>query len=449
MSQDVTLAAAGGGATLYRTIWRWHFYAGLFVIPLILILSLTGAIYLFKPQIDAWEESAWRDLPTANAAVPSQQVAAALQAFPGARLHSYRLPVADADAALVHLELAGRDAMRDVFVAPEGAVVGSLDPETRISDFVSRIHGSLLAGKAGDWLVELAANWSIVMILSGLYLWWPKGEGGKWRLAGTLWPRMQRGAFLRDLHAVTGFWVAGLALVLLLSGLPWASVWGDAFKTVREQAGWVQGAQDWSTGAPEHAEHDHTAMLAAQAEPMPAVSIDVIVAKAAAERLAFPVTVAPPGDHWTVQSSAQNRPLRATITYDALTGDRQSIERFADRHPIDQVVGYGIAWHEGALFGWVNQVIGVLTALMLMTMAVSGFLLWRRRRPTGVLGAPPEPRDPARLKGVTAIILSLAVLLPLLAASLILLWLFDRLVLPRLPRLAKWLGVQVVSPVTT
>jgi uncharacterized iron-regulated membrane protein len=28
-------------ASLYRTIWRWHFYAGLFVLPFILILSLT------------------------------------------------------------------------------------------------------------------------------------------------------------------------------------------------------------------------------------------------------------------------------------------------------------------------------------------------------------------------------------------------------------------------
>ena len=40
----------------YRTIWRWHFYAGLFVLPFVFILSVTGAIYLFKPQIDRWEE---------------------------------------------------------------------------------------------------------------------------------------------------------------------------------------------------------------------------------------------------------------------------------------------------------------------------------------------------------------------------------------------------------
>ena len=67
---------------LYRTIWRWHFYAGLFVIPFILILSLTGAAYLFKPQIDRWEERDWRGLAAAQHVDADAQVAAALTAFP-------------------------------------------------------------------------------------------------------------------------------------------------------------------------------------------------------------------------------------------------------------------------------------------------------------------------------------------------------------------------------
>ena len=37
----------------YRALWRWHFHAGLLCIPFVLILAITGAIYLFKPQIDA------------------------------------------------------------------------------------------------------------------------------------------------------------------------------------------------------------------------------------------------------------------------------------------------------------------------------------------------------------------------------------------------------------
>ena len=426
--------------TLYRTLWRWHFYAGLFVIPFILILSVTGAIYLFKPQIEAWEESSWRELPTENAVAPSQQIGAALAIFPGARLHSYRLPVGDGDAALVHLELANGKTMRDVFVAPQGHVVGSLDPDWRIAEAVSEIHGSLLIGKVGGWLVELSASWAIVMILTGLYLWWPKSEGGKWRLAGVVWPRLKAKAFLRDLHAVTGFWVAGLALVLLVSGLPWAGVWGDAFKAVRAQAGWVQGKQDWTTGAGAHAEHDHAAMLAAQASGASTVSIDAIVAKAKSERLAFPVTIAPPGEHWTVKSDAQNRPLRATITYDAMTGERLTVERFADRHPIDRAVGYGIAWHEGQLFGWFNQLVGAFTALALITLSVSGFLMWRRRKPEAALGAPPAPALPMRMRGVAAIMLVLALLLPLLALSLVLLWLIDRFVILRSPSIATWMG---------
>ena len=33
----------------YRALWRWHFHAGMFCIPFVLVLALTGSIYLFKP----------------------------------------------------------------------------------------------------------------------------------------------------------------------------------------------------------------------------------------------------------------------------------------------------------------------------------------------------------------------------------------------------------------
>src|SRR5690606_2435940 len=126
---------------------------------------------------------------------------------------------------------------------------------------------------------------------------------------------------------------------------------------------------------------------------------------------------------------------------DAATGHQISREGFADGHLADRIVGYGIAWHEGQLFGWINQLVGVLTALGLVTMAVTGFLLWRRRKPANRLGPPPPAPVPPRMTGVVAILLLLAALLPMLAGSLLLLWLFERLALPRLPALARWLGV--------
>ena len=428
---------------LYRTIWRWHFYAGLFVMPFIAVLALSGAVYLFKPQIERWEERAFQNLLTAGAVRPDAQVAAALAAHPGAALSSYRLPERSGDAALVHLGLAD-GTMRDVFVAPRGQVVATLDPDSRIIAIDRKIHSQLLLGERGSWLVELAASWAIVLVLSGLFLWWPRNADG---LAGVVWPRLRSGrrVFWRDLHAVTGFWVAGLALVLLISGLPWASVWGDAFKAVRGAV-----SQDWTVGGGTgqhgggsgHGEHDHAAMMAAAAVPIPGV-FNTVAAKAGAANLAFPVLIEPPGKRgpvWTVKSDAQNRPLRMTITYDSLTGAERARTGFADRPLTDRVVGYGIAWHEGQLFGWVNQAIGVITALALLTMMVSGFVLWRRRRPQGRVGAPPPADVPARIGIVVAITLVLAALLPLLALSLIVLLIFDSIVLPRLPRLASWLS---------
>lgn len=426
---------------LYRTLWRWHFYAGLMVMPFILLLSATGAFYLFKPQVERWEERAFRGLDPVGAVSPNGQVDAALAAFPGSRFSSYRLPEARGDAAMVHLALADGRTMRDVFVSPQGRVLGSLDPDARIMALDQRVHGTLLMGAPGSWIVELAASWAIVMILTGLYLWWPQNKKGGRGLAGVLWPRLGQRTFWRDLHAVTGFWVSSLALVLLLTGLPWANAWGSAFKAVRAELGLVKGKSDWAIAG--HAEHDHAAMLRMQGSGAALPSLGAIVAKAEREHLAFPVLVQPPGEdmRWTVKSDAQNRPQRVTIRYDMATGRELSREGFGTKHPIDRLIGYAIAWHEGQLFGWVNQLIGLMTALMLATLVVSGFVLWRRRKPeSGGLGAPRRPSGRADKRGVAVIACGLALLLPLFALSLALLWAAERLLLPRLPRLAQWLA---------
>ncbi|HWK41439.1 MAG TPA: PepSY domain-containing protein [Croceibacterium sp.] len=447
---------------LYPAIWRWHFYAGVLVIPFVVLLSLSGAVYLFKPQVERWEERAFHAQPVSAPVAPNQQLDVALQRYPGAVFLDYRLPEQAGDAALIRLSLANGGPVREVFVSPRGDVLGAIDPDRRIMAITKRVHSQLLVGgEVGNRLVELAACWAIVLILSGLYLWWPRGRGG----AGVVWPRLTRGGrvFWRDLHAVTGFWVSSLALVMLVSGLPWTSVWGTAFGAVRAELGWVNGPAQWdidgakpssapATGQGHGHGHGHgSGPMSTPDAPFNPQVFDQMVQDARAQALAFPAIVTPPGAPgrfgapgqmlWTIRSDAQNQPLRTTIRYDLTGHTVLSRESFADGHPIDRAVGYGIAWHEGQLFGLLNQIVGLLTALALVMVAISGAIMWLRRRPTGSLGAPPA-RSVGNRPLLAVLVACLAVLLPLFAFSLVAIILLEIFVLRRFSSLSRWLGLR-------
>ncbi|UZK67450.1 PepSY-associated TM helix domain-containing protein [Sphingomonas sp. M1-B02] len=436
----MTTIAAGTPGALYRTIWRWHFYAGLFVLPFILILSVTGAIYLFKPQLDRWEERSFHGLATAGAVSPDVQLAAVTARFPAGRFNRYRVPEQAGDAAMIELGFAD-GANREIFVSPQGQLLGARDPDDKISETVARIHGSLLLGCLGDWLVELAASWTIVLILTGLYLWWPR----PFRAAGTLYPRLSlRGRpLLKDVHRSTGFWIAGLVLVMLASGLPWAGAWGKAFQWARAELGLIEGVQDWKLGASAHHGPGMMVMPASPTASPGGLPLAQFVAKAQEERMAFPVLVTPPhapqrfgpptGAVWTVKSEAQNRPLTRQVTYDPMTGAEIGRSGFGDRHVIDRVVNTGIAWHEGQLFGWVNQLIGLLTAIALVTISLLGTLMWLKWRPRGSFGAPPKV-DGVRIRWALLITIAMGILLPLFGLSLLILLALDKIRQLRLRR---------------
>lgn len=256
----------------YNTVWRWHFYAGLFCIPFIILLSITGAIYLFKPQYEAFQNSDYNNLPvtnvvagkvgisnlsaTENAKSTKLQVLAALAAVADSDFNAYQLPQTAQAAAQVMLVKNGN--LYRVFVNPFNLQVLKIEREDdKLMTLIHHLHGQLLLGDRGSNIVELAASWAIVMIITGLFLWWPRNLNS---LAGILYPRLTSSIvirngqqvksrlFWRDLHAVIGFWVSFLTLFLLISGLPWAKSWGGILKELRNVNSTMQvkTPQDWT-----------------------------------------------------------------------------------------------------------------------------------------------------------------------------------------------------------
>src|SRR6056297_870301 len=268
----------------YATVWRWHFYAGLFCIPFVIVLSITGTIYLFRPQIEAFQERGYDRLPVTNTmAQPyAEQIRAAVQSVPESRFAALELPAADSSAirpadqtvaTRVIVDQGGRRVR--VYVDPNDAsVLGAVVENERFIRVVRRIHGELLLGKRGSYLVELAASWAIIMVVTGAVLWLPP----RVRLAGVIYPRLNRTGkvFWKDLHRVVGFWSGGLIVFLIVTGLPWSTFWGDYFKSMRKWTGTAVARQSWDGGhaehagnqAKEHAEHaGHHSESSADEEP--------------------------------------------------------------------------------------------------------------------------------------------------------------------------------------
>lgn len=431
----------------YNAVWRWHFYAGVFCIPFVIWLSCTGTLYLWRPQIEAWLDRPYDHLSTAGAvASPDAQVEAALRAVPGSQLHKYQIPESSSQAVQILVRKNGTDTR--VFVDPRSlTVLNATEEEKRPFRLIFHLHGELLAGALGSYLVEIAACWTIVMLITGIYLWWPRGRRG---LGGILYPRLFRGGriFWRDIHATAGFWVSLFALGLILTGLPWAKGWGSYLNEIRQLTGTSRGAVDWSIGGRmpadaamgEHAGHAASMHFAAVRPG----ELERVIATVRPLDLAAPVMISPPkpeGGPWTVASEAADRPLRTDLKVDGATGRLVERKNFADRHWIDRVIGYGVAVHEGALFGLANQILGTLTALFLIALSISGAVMWWQRRPAGTLGAPKALEPPRFGLALVVSIVMLAIYMPMFGLTLTAVLLLDVCLLRHIGWLSRWLGL--------
>lgn len=445
---------------LHRTVWRWHFYAGLFVGPLLLILAITGSIYLFNDEIEDAVHADLRFAPERRAALPpSRLIAAAQAAYPGA-VTRIDLPSQARRTAQVFVTPAQGAPLR-VFVDPGSARVHGAFVYTRtLVGFADTVHGSLLLGRFGDAVVELAACWALLLIATGLYLWWPSGPG--WYRA--FWPDLgARGrGFWRSLHGAVGVWTSTLIVFLILTGLPWAGVWGDLLRAGTQSLGigypeqhrhhgpaktttaptmtQAIGETPWTLrDAPmpvsAHAHHDgHAGASPASATD---IGIDAAVRALAAQGLVADYRLSLPQTADGVYTAVvyPNRPQgQRNVQIDRYRGTVVGDTGFADYGWAAQAVEVGVQLHMGNYFGRANQLVMLLPCLGVVGLCFSGVWMWWRRRPRGRLGAP-RTSTATQAKTVVAIAVGCGLLLPLLGASLLLVFVLDRWLIARLPRL--------------
>jgi uncharacterized iron-regulated membrane protein len=468
MKNSPPAAVAPASGALYRAVWRWHFYAGLVAAPFALWLAFTGALYLWKPQYEEWRYRDLLNVPAVATSAGGQtalsaeaQLAAARAAYPKLTAVQFIPAFQPGRTAEVQFGSRGSGEKISVFVNPAtAAIVGERRESDRLMTTIHDLHGSLLAGRTGEIVIELAASWMFVLLLTGFYLWWPRPKFTVW---GFLLPRL-RGegrtsrVFWRDLHAVPAVWFSAGALFLLATGLPWTKVGGAWLRTVSaamgegspkesaasahrsELTGWSPPlragvAQKIDALASAPAGHEGHEMPAAKSAPLPPgvktpprISLDRAMAIAAERGVPQPYAIALPAGPAGVMSAMSDRNQAFTRTYlhlDQYSGRVLADVRYGDYGLVGKFFLWGIIAHEGQLFGLLNQILGTLACAGVFLMAASGLALWWQRKPGRRLAAPASERTLPR-----PVVLGtglLALFLPLLAASLVVMLIFDRL----------------------
>ncbi len=436
----------------YNRLWRWHLLAGLYVIPFMLMLSLTGIIMmLYKPVI---EPVFYSDLVSVSPAENQpriswqQQVELVQQAYPDAMVRQLLLPADSDDAVRILVKSAGENLQ--VFVDPyRGDILGAVNKDATLYALADEIHGTLLLGAFGDGMIELSAALTLILLATGLMMWWARRKrqpGYLLKPDGKLKGRMS----LREWHTLSGFYLTMVLVLFVLSGLSWTGIWGakmvqawNSFPDgvfsgiplsdqnhaslnpgVEEQVPWnleqtllpASGSMAGKPGIPEDT-------------PVNADSVIRFAQDNGMTRFRLNLPTSPEGVYTaiaaTMSGDITDPYADRALHIDQYTGKVLGDVGYDDYSLLSKAMAIGIPLHMG-LWGKSNLVINILLCLGIIFVSVAGVVIWWQRKPanrTFHLGAPTSTKKRGALVLIPIIC---GLFVPLLGVSLLAFWLLSK-----------------------
>ncbi|NEW06711.1 PepSY domain-containing protein [Paenibacillus sp. SYP-B3998] len=414
---------------LHRTFWRWHFYAGLFIVPLILTLSLSGIAYLFKADI---EDVVYKDLYFGSSQQTeyikmSQAITATEGSFPDYKVT--KIAYFNEDKRNTRLSLYNSHLANEkyIYLDSNNQIVGSQNANDNFSNVTRNLHSSLLVGgTVVNYLVELAACWAVFLIVTGLYMSWSSRK--KLGEARTL----RQG--YKQKHTLVGVIFTIPLLVLIVSGLPWSAFMGNQIYKM-STAHHALGFPALYVTPPE-SKNNHLPWATRKENPPESanekgtITMDSYEGIALSQGINKPFVINLPSsekDVITVSRSTGSGitgmnvgPSEEITSYfDQYSGELISKIDYQDYGILAQWFTYGIPLHEGHLFGRVNQILCLLTTLSLLFLMYWGIKMWFARKPKGKFSAPPKQKMGKDMISFLVIMVILGVAMPLFGMSLL------------------------------
>ena len=349
---------------LLRGTLSWlHLWLGLVAGTVFALVGLSGSVLVFHDDLLQWQHP---ELVGHELRADGDVLARVLREWEPRGLGSVHLPEPDGVPTWQGYFSDGR---RGYFDPASGDLLLMRSAEDDWLLWLHDFHIELLGGERGKEVLGIVGWIAVGLLLSGLYLWWPKAG----RMLAQL--KMHRGPPVRrwlSWHRSSGVLLLPLLLLATLTGV--GMIYHAGFRTVL--TGVLGG--DAPPAAPQRATADG---------PGPAVDWPRVLALAATAlpEARLTRTSAPePGSDvvaFRARQAGEWHPNGRSLVYVDRAGGRLLLAHDAtDQRPgarlTEAIYPLHIGSVGGAAYRWATAIAGLVPAFLLVT----GFLFWRRRR---------------------------------------------------------------------
>ncbi len=222
------LSLMGKQKPLKKIVAKTHLILGLLSGIVVFIIAITGCCWVFQEEIQSLVMEKIQVTPKNESFIsPERAKKVAQTIFPDKHIHGTIFGHASDPLEVVFYE-AKPEFYQSVFLNPySGEVLTVKNYRAGFFWFVLDGHLNLWLPKSiGSQITAYSTMIFVVMLISGIILWWPKSKKNlkqriqfDWKKA-TRWRRKNF-----DMHSVLGFYAAIFALVIAFSGLIMAFNW--------------------------------------------------------------------------------------------------------------------------------------------------------------------------------------------------------------------------------
>lgn len=369
--------------TTKKAIVQIHLWLGLASGLVVLIISLTGCLYVFIEELRPliYADRMYVPVPSNHKRLPLSILKEKAEMAIGRPyvLQNVEVPSQENGTYSFRTRKINKEAIwygnyyehhYRVYLNPfSGEIVKVENSKWEFFNLVVYTHVSLLLGeKVGGTIVGYGILMFVILLISGIVLWWPKNKSAakqrvwfKWK-EGTQWKRKNY-----DLHNILGFYAMLILLVISITGLVWSFNW------VNDSVQWVaNGGKSMEKKKPLFSDTTQLATVT------PIDQILLASQKHTPEAKAYFINF--PKDHkgtvsvFARDGQANYKSIRSQ--YDQHTGVLLKTEKFADLKGGEIMRSLNYDLHVGSVLGLPGKILAFLASLISASLPVTGFIVW-------------------------------------------------------------------------